>query len=295
MTEQTEQRPALAMALILLASSLIASTTLIAKLVSSGQLGTPLHPLQVSQGRFLFGFMAISVLALGLRQPFSRPNWRLHAARTTSGWGGISLMFAAVSFIPLADATAISFLNPVFAMILSIPLLGERVGRVRWGAAAVALLGALILLRPSPGSFQPGALLALAAALALGLEVTLIKRLAGRERPIQILVINNGFGALIATAAAAWVWQEATAAQWLALAALGSLMVCAQICYTNALRLADASFVAPLTYATLAFAALYDFLAFGVRPDAVTLTGAGIILAGGATLAWREARARLRA
>lgn len=287
-----DHNPALALALILTATLFIAGTTLIAKLLASGQIGPALHPLQISQGRFVFGFATIVSLAFLLRPRFTRPRWAIHVGRTAAGWAGVTLMFAAVGFIPLADATAISFLNPVFAMILAIPLLGERVGPVRWAAAGIALTGALILLRPSPANFEPAALLALAAALTLGLEVTVIKFLAGREGWVQILLINNGFGAVIASGASLAVWQAPTPAEWLALVLLGVLMVCAQVCYTNALRFADASFVAPLTYATLVFAALYDFAIFGVVPDHVTILGSAIILAGGVTLAWREARVR---
>ena len=70
-------------------------------------------------------------------QTFRKPHWRLHIARTSFGWAGVTLMFASVAYIPLADATAISFLNPVFGMMLAIPLLGEKVGRVRWSAAVL--------------------------------------------------------------------------------------------------------------------------------------------------------------
>ena len=80
------------------------------------------------------------------------PQWRPPPAdigRTSFGWAGVSLMFASVAFIPLADATAITFLNPVFAMMLAIPLLGEKVGPWRWGAAVVALIGAMVLPFPS--------------------------------------------------------------------------------------------------------------------------------------------------
>ena len=201
-------------------------------------------------------------------------------------------MFAAVAHIPMADATAIAFLNPVFAMLLAIPLLGERVGPWRWGAAVVALLGALILLRPATGSFQPAALLALGAAVVMGMELIFIKKLSGRERPIQILLVNNAMGLVIASVAVWPVWQTPLPAQWAALAGIGLLMACAQICFVNGMARADASFVAPFSYATLVFATLYDLAAFQVWPDAVSLTGAAIILAGALTLAWREGRAR---
>ncbi|UWQ13811.1 DMT family transporter [Aliiroseovarius sp. M344] len=287
---ETRPNPLAAAGFMLLASSLIAGTTLMAKLVGRDVLGDPLHPLQISHGRFLFAFLAISSVVGIVRPTIRTANLPLHIARSASGWTGISLMFAAVAFIPLADATAISFLNPVFAMILAIPLLGERVGPIRWFAAATALVGALILIQPGAGSVHPAALLALVAAMVMGFEITLIKRLTGREAPLQILWINNGIGLTIATLAVIWVWQPPTPAQWAALAALGFMMALAQTCFIQSMKRADASFVVPFSYATLLFAGLYDFTAFGVVPVTTSLLGAGIIIAGGILLAWRESR-----
>ena len=284
------QNPALAAALITLATAFIAATTLLAKALGTDTLGPALHPLQISQGRFAFAFIAVAATVAALR-----PHLRLHAGRTVFGWAGVTLMFAAAARIPLADATAISFLNPVVAMLLAIPFLGERIGPWRWGAAAVALAGVMILLRPTPAAFQPAALLALAAALAMGGEMIFIKKLAGRERPLQVLLVNNALGMMLASAAALAVWQMPTPAQWLALAALGVLMACAQICFINGMARADASFAMPFSYATLVFAALYDFLGFGARPDAITLLGATVILTGAAILAWREGGRRAAA
>ncbi|MCF6433329.1 DMT family transporter [Leisingera sp. MMG026] len=290
MTRYTPQNPALAAALILAATTFIAGTTLLAKALGTGSLGAPLHPLQISHGRFLFAFMGISTAVLILRPRFIRPHWGYHIGRTSFGWAGVTLMFASVAYIPLADATAITFLNPVFGMLLAIPLLGERVGPWRWGAALVAMIGAMILLRPTPASFQPAALLALGAAAVMGLELIFIKKLAGREGPLQVLWFNNLLGVMIASCAVLPVWQMPSLAQWGALAALGLLMACAQACFINGMARADASFAAPFSYATLVFAALYDFIGFGVVPDAISFLGAFIILAGAAILAWREGR-----
>lgn len=286
------QNPALAAGLILLATSFIAGTTLLAKALGSDVLGPALNPLQISHGRFIFAFLALAGIAAALRPTFHNPHWRLHAGRTLFGWLGVTLMFASVTLIPLADATAISFLNPVFAMLLAIPLLGERVGPVRWSAAAIALTGAMILLRPSPGSFQPAALLALAAAMVLGLELIFIKTLSGREPIFQILLINNLFGLGISSVAVLAVWQMPTAAQWAGLAALGVLMACAQTLFVNAMARADASFVAPFSYATLIMAALFDYAGFGVVPDSITVLGAAVIITGALLLALREGRMR---
>ncbi|WP_127114964.1 DMT family transporter [Shimia sediminis] len=290
--DQPPQNPLLAALLTVAASGFAAGTTLLAKAIGTGALGAPLHALQISFGRFLFAFLGFAIAALILRPRFTKPNLTLHVGRSGLGWGGVSLMFAAATFIPLSDATAISFLNPVFGMLLAIPFLGERIGPWRWGSAAMAFLGALILMRPGAGAMQVGALIALLAALCMGAELIFIKLLTGRERPFQVLLINNAVGLVIATTAALFVWHSPEPMQWLALAGIGGLMAMAQVCFVNAMRRADASFVSPFFYCALAFAALYDALIFGVHPDAISWAGAALVLASAAILAWRETRLR---
>ncbi len=287
--------PRLAALLMVLASAFVAMTTLLAKALGTDTLGPPLHPIQITHGRFLFALLAIGTVFAILRPRLTPPKLKLHVARTAFGAIGVTLMFAAAAFIPLSDATAISFLNPVFCMLLAIPFLGERVGSWRWAAAAIALTGALILLRPGPTTFQPAALLALGAAVILGAETILIKFLSGREGPLQILLINNILGWLIMGTAVIPVWVMPTAAQWAALAGLGFAMAAAQACFVNAMARADASLVTPLFFLTLVFAAAYDGLIFGILPDGWSLTGAAVILTGAALLAWREGRAQHRA
>ena len=290
MYQAKAHNPALAATLIGIACAFIAATTLFAKALGTDQFGPAMHPFQISFGRFLFAFLALGTAAALLRPEFTRPHIGLHLARTVSGWAGVTLMFASVAYIPLADATAISFLNPVFGMILAIPLLGEKVGKWRWLAAGIAFVGAMILLRPTPASFQPAALLALGAALIMGFELNIIKKLTGREGPFSILVINNALGVCISGLAVIWVWQAPTLAQWGLMAAIGCAMAVAQACFVNAMARADASFVAPFSYGTLIFAAFYDVLFYAVVPDAITIMGAGIIIAGALLLAWREGR-----
>ncbi|WP_412555668.1 DMT family transporter [Shimia sp. MIT1388] len=294
MSEQSLPRtnPALAAALTLAASAFAAGTTLLAKALGTGALGPELHPLQISHGRFLFAFLGFATAAMIVRPKITRPNWGLHIGRSTLGWGGVTLMFAAAAFIPLSDATAISFLNPVVGMLLAIPFLGEKIGPWRWGSAALAFTGAMVLTRPGTGALEFGALLALGAAFAMGGELIFIKKLTGRERPFQILLINNAIGLTIATVAAGFVWQMPTLQQWAALAGIGLLMASAQTCFINAMRMADASFVSPFFYTSLAFAALYDAAVFSVLPDTISWLGAGIILCAAAILVWREARTR---
>lgn len=285
-----ESRPT-AIAFMALASALIAGTTLLAKALGTDTLGPALHPLQITHGRFLFAWLAIFAVVLALRPPLSPKNLKMHVLRTSFGATGITLMFAAVAFIPVADATAISFLNPVFAMVLAIAFLGEKIGPIRWAAAATALVGALILLRPGLATFQPAALLALGAAVAMGIEITVIKLLTGREGPLTILFINNSIGIVLSTIAVTFVFAQPTAPQWAALAGIGFMMAAAQACFIQSMRRAESSFIVPFSYATLVFATLYDMAVFGTKPDAISLLGGGIIIAGAAVLAWREGRA----
>lgn len=290
------QAPLTAVLLMLTATVFIAGTMLAAKSLGTDTLGAPLHPLQIAQGRFMFALMGLVAVTAVLRPKIAGPRMALHLSRTVFGATGVTLMFAAVAFIPMPDATAISFLNPVFGMILAIPFLGEKVGRWRWAAAGIAFVGALILLRPGPQTFQVASLLALGAALAMGFELIFIKKLADREPPLQILLINNALGFVLMSIAVAAFWAPPTLQQWGALAALGLMMAAAQTCFINAMARADASYVTPFSYLTLVFVGIYDWAVFAQVPDWISLLGAAIIISGAALLAWREAvnRSRLR-
>lgn len=280
--------PIKAAGMMLIASALIALTTLLAKTLGTGP--NPLPAFQITFGRFVFALAAIATAALILRPQFTKPAIPIHVLRAVCGFGGVTCMFAAATLIPLGDATAIAYLNPVLAMVLAIPILGERIGPVRWAAAGLGLIGGLFLIRPGTDAFQPAALIALVAAFIMGLEVTIIKLLSGREPPFQILLMSNLLGSLLSIVAASFVWVTPTATQWLLLAAIGLVMVTAQAFFVFSMKNGDASFVVPFSYSALVFAALYDLMAYSVLPDWISITGGAIILVSAIVLAWREGR-----
>jgi drug/metabolite transporter (DMT)-like permease len=284
------QKLAFTVMLMLAASALVAGTSLLAKSLGTDALGPALSPFQITAGRYVFALTALVITTAIVRPKFTRPALHLHIGRAFAGTIGVTSMFAAATLIPLADATAISMLNPIIAMVLAIPLLGESVGPRRWGAAALSVVGAVLLIRPGAASFQPAALIALLAALVLAFEIIIVKLLSRSESTLQILLFSNGFGTILAVTAALFVWIWPTPMQWLGLIAIGLLMVSAQSLFLLAIRRGDASFVAPLFYATLVFAALYDFAIFGVIPSALSFVGAGIIILGALLMAWSERR-----
>ena len=130
-------------AIMTLACALIAGTTLLAKALGTGWGGAALSPFQITAGRYGFALLVICATIAVLRPTMTRPNLPLHGLRSFCGWAGVTAMFAASSLIPLADAVAISFLNPIFTMLFAIPILKELVGPRRWGAALLCFVGGL--------------------------------------------------------------------------------------------------------------------------------------------------------
>ena len=272
------------------ASLFFAGSTYLSKLLGSGYWDGALHPLQVTQSRFMFGLATALVLFLATRSRIERPNLKLHLLRSPIGFIGVSILFVGVLYIPAADAVALIFLNPIFAMIFAALILKEAVGRHRWTAAAVAFLGGIMLIRPEGASANPVALLCFAGAMLVGIEIVIIKVLASREGTFQILLINHAIATALATLPLIHVFAAPTPAQWVALVAVGGLMVTGQMMFLFAMRASDASLVAPFIYSTLVFVALMDLAVLGVVPDMVSVGGMAIIIASGSYIALREHR-----
>lgn len=278
--------------LVLFSVALFALLTLVVKLLGTDTLGPPLHPMQISAARFIVALLLLSCALIFKPISFTQVPWSLHLRRSLAGWCGVTCLFAAAIVMPLADATAISFLSIIVTMVLSMLLLGERAGPRRWIAACVALAGAWLITRPGTTAFQPLALVALVAAIFIGFEIIFIKQLSGREPLLRILIINNFMGATISAIVIGFVWQPPSTTQWLLFLLIGVLMIGVQTTNILAMRRGDASFIAPFWFATPAFAALYDYLAFSQTITAPSGLGILLIATGGVFISWREGRVK---
>ncbi len=277
---------------MILCCAFVALSTFLAKALGKGVEGTPMHPFMVVVGRYGVAALTLALLVWARRTPLRGAPLLLYAGRSGCGWMSVTALFAASAMIPLADATALSFLSPVFSLVLAILFLGEKVGPVRWGAAAIALSGGALLVRPGFQAVEPGALVALFAAVTMAAELVFAKLLARREGVLRMLFYTNLFGAVFALIAGSFVWRAPTGTELILMAFVAWTMVAGQALYMIALKIADASFVTPFFYGTLLFAALYDWAWFGTVPAPLSFAGAGLIVGGAALLAFRDAKRR---
>jgi drug/metabolite transporter (DMT)-like permease len=202
------------------------------------------------------------------------------------------LFIAALRFLPLADATSIGFVSPLFITALSIPFLGEQVGLRRWAAIVVGLIGVLIVVRPGTSAFQPASLLPILSALTWAGAIIITRKMSGTEGTTTTL-LYSAVSALVVVSAVVpfdWVWPDRGE---LGLALVYGLFASAgQWLVVLAYQRAGASVLAPFSYSQLVWAAGLGFLVFGAIPDLWTVAGAAVIVASGLYTAHRE---RIRA
>lgn len=202
--------------------------------------------------------------------------------------------FTALSYLPLAEAAAIGFVAPLLVTLLSIPMLGERVGWRRLTAVAVGFGGVLVILRPGGSLFTPAALLPLCTAVTYGLYQILTRRIGISEKPVASLFYTSLVGALAMTLVVPFVW---VGPDWRHLPMFLALGVCGGVGHflmIRALQLAPVSLIAPFGYSAIIWSLLFGWLVFGQFPDRISLVGIAVVVASGLYVAYRES-VRLRA
>lgn len=244
---------------------------------------------QVIWARYVFHFLLLAVF-LNLRLPrlLRSANPRLQVGRALLLVVTTTLFFFAISQVELATASALMYVAPLIVTLLSIPLLGERVGPRRLASVAVGLLGALVILRPGAEVFELAALLPLAAACTYAVYQITTRMLSAVDPPLTTLLYTALIGALLASALVPFFWQAPEPLAWAVMVATGGLGALSQYCLIKAFQAAPASTVTPFTYSSILWATLYGWLLFGELPDLWTLVGAGIVVVSGLYILHRE-------
>ena len=199
--------------------------------------------------------------------------------------------FGALRYLPLAEGTAISFMAPMFAVLLSRPVLGERPTRARWISVIGGFIGIVILVRPGSAVFHPATGLLVLAALSNALYQLLTRRVP-KDSAHTTLFFSGlvGATALSLLLPFAEVPAQATFRDALFMLLLGLLAGLGHGMLIGAFLRAPASLVAPFTYVHMLWATFWGWLVFGQLPDAVSALGMAIIVASGVGLVLHERR-----
>ncbi|MGF1501061.1 MAG: DMT family transporter [Paracoccaceae bacterium] len=215
----------------------------------------------------------------------------LQALRSVLLFSATSLFFYALSFLPLAEAAALMETAPLMITLLAALVLGERVGPRRWAGVAAGFAGALIIIRPGLGVFEPAALLLLLAAVCIA-SYQIATRMMGQADSIwTTMLYTTLFGAVVSSAVLPFVWETPPLALVPGLVAIGAIGFVGHTLLVWSLGQAPASVLAPFNYAQLLWAILIGYLVFGDWPDAATLIGGAVIVCAGLYV-WHRERVR---
>lgn len=206
----------------------------------------------------------------------SRPG--AHAARGLIGIGSMALAFSAIALLPLAEATTISFAAPLFALALSAPLLGERVGGRQWLAVAIGFAGVIIVAQPGGELPLLGTVVALGAAFGVSLVNVTLRSISRTERTQTTVLWFTLLVTVVTGAMLPWFGQWRDPLTTLLLVAIGLTGGVGQIALTSSLRFAPIATLAPIDYLQLVYAVAFGWLLFDMHPALTTWAGAALII-----------------
>jgi drug/metabolite transporter (DMT)-like permease len=270
--------------------------------------GYALHQLVLI--RSIVGLSVVLCIMVPLNGGFAILRTRrlgLHLVRASFVVFANLCFFLGIAVLPLADAVAIFFISPFLITIASVLFLGEVVGRRRWSAIAVGLIGVLIVLRPGTAAFQPASLFPLVAAFGYaGLHV-MTRFLRDTENAVSMtfyiqvvfllvcvlfgLAFGDGKLADQSNLSLAFLFREWTLPETVDLPLLALLGMYASVggyCISQAYRLGEAAIIAPVEYIAMPLGILFGILLFDTWPDPMAWVGIALILTSGLYAVWRE-------
>jgi drug/metabolite transporter (DMT)-like permease len=229
--------------------------------------------------------LAVMVTLLILR-PELRPLVRsrrpgLTLFRTTIHLAAQYLWAMSVLLLPLATVFALEFSAPAWALLLAVPVLGERLTASRVGAVVLGLIGVLVILRPGLETFRPETLLVLAAAVGFAVTMITTKKLTMTDSTFAIIIWMNVIQLPLTLIPSDPLFvMKLSLGQLPAFAAVGVAGLASHYCLANAFRAGDASVVVPLDFLRIPLIAVIGWWLYGEALDALVFVGAGLIIVG---------------
>jgi drug/metabolite transporter (DMT)-like permease len=268
---------------------------------SAKLLGGTLPATQISFVRFAFHFVLIGlyiavVIPHGDWRP--RPLWPLLLRGALTTLGTICI-YAGLAVLPMVDAVAIFFIQPLILTALSALVLGDHVSWFRWGAVCAGMIGALLIIGPNFNSIGWGALFPALAALLHGTSGMMVRRWSGLA-PLPLFQIYTAMvGIAITTIILTGGWFMATPEltpiipslwEFTLLSLIGLVSMASTMTLTQALRLAPPSIISPLLYIHIVWSSIIGYIIFDYIPSFRTVTGATLVISAGLFVWWHETR-----
>lgn len=242
---------------------------------------------------FVGVIIVITVAGLaGTLGQITRDKLGTHLMRNISHFAGQNLWFYSITVIPLAQVFALEFTSPIWVLVLSPLVLGERLTPMRALAALLGFVGILIVARPGLGTFDFGLVTAALAAIGFAGSIILTKKLTRTATITCILfyltTMQAIFGILCAGADLDIALPSAASVPWLVLIGCAGLL--AHYCLTTALSIAPATVVVPIDFVRLPAIAVIGMMFYNEPLDIFVLIGAVLIFGGNYLNIWFETR-----
>lgn len=206
-----------------------------------------------------------------------------HALRSACGYAGFLAFVYAVGRMPLADAMALGFTQPLWSALLARIVFGEQLGARRIGAILLGFAGAMLVLRPSVAPLLPS-LAALLNAVLSSVAMMTVKQLSSTEPPERIAMFFMVVATLLSIPPAAVTWATPAPDLWPLLAAIGVLAWAGQVCLSRGYALGRFSAMAAMDFTRLPIAIALGWLVFAEAPDAVAILGMAAIVVAAAVV-----------
>ena len=254
-------------------------------------LGNDLHPFIIVFFRNLFGLIAILPLLIkGGKQSLATNNPKLHLIRALVGTAAMASWFFALTRVPIANATALSFSTVIFATVCAWFFLNETVRLRRGIAIGVGFAGVFVAMQPDATGFNNYSLLVLLSAITWGASVSIVKLLTRTESVTCIVGWMAILLTIITFIPAILVWQTPELTQMALLMVIGALATAGHLLMTRALQLADTALVMSVDFSRLIWTSILGVWWFGETLTGYTFIGAAIIFGAGLYIVFRESR-----
>lgn len=287
MTETPVSHPMKIFIAAALASALFSCMNVFIKL--SADMGHSV--IQIMFFRNAIAILPLLIVIAGHKQGFGLLKTKRpvgHAVRSILGTISMLFCFWSFALMPIANATALHFVAPLILTALSVPFLGERVGKWRWSAVVVGLFGVLVIVNPTSVLDPLGTAVALTAAFGIAVAMICIRRLGDTEHSLTIVFYFFLTGTIMTGAILPWFWTAPSFLGFVYLVMAGICGMVAQIFLTNAYAKAPAAYVSAFNYLGIVFATFFGWAIWAEVPAMHVMIGAGVVIASGLFILYRE-------